>query len=108
MDADNNNANYSSSDECVVLSVASLNRTYSTETDGSKPSTPNPRLSKTELVQRKSERDAKKAEEEAVRAEKKRLKDELKAKRAAEIQLEKTRKAEELQLEKLRKAEERA
>ncbi|CAF1616653.1 unnamed protein product [Rotaria magnacalcarata] len=108
MDADNNNTNYSSSDECVVLSATSPIRTYSTETDGSKPSTPNPRLSKTELVQRKSERDAKKAEEEAVRAEKKRLKDELKAKRAAEIQLEKTRKAEELQLEKLRKAEERA
>ncbi|CAF3117740.1 unnamed protein product [Rotaria socialis] len=108
MDADNNNTNYSSSDECVVLSATSPIRTYSTETDGSKPSTPNPRLSKTELVQRKSERDAKKAEEEAVRAEKKRLKDEMRAKRAAQIQLEKTRKAEELQLEKVRKAEERA
>ncbi|CAF2621459.1 unnamed protein product [Rotaria sp. Silwood2] len=111
MDPDNNitnNDSNSSSEDCVVLSTNSPNRTLSTETDTSKTTTPKVKLSKTEYMQRKSEREAKKAEEQAIKAEKKRLAEELKAKKAAELQLEKARKAEELQLEKARKAEERA
>ncbi|CAF1414247.1 unnamed protein product [Rotaria sp. Silwood1] len=114
MDPDNNtittnNNDSSSSEECVVLSTNSPTRVSSTETDTAKtPTTPKLRLSKTEYMQRKSEREAKKAEEQAIKAEKKRLAEELKAKKAAELQLEKARKAEELQLEKARKAEEKA
>ncbi|CAF0975144.1 unnamed protein product [Adineta ricciae] len=107
MESENQSMN-SSQDDCIVLALSPLRSTPSTGTDTPQQSISKPRLSKAEITQRKSERDARKAEEEAARAEKKRLQEELKAKKAEEIRLEKARKAEELQQEKARRAEEKA
>ncbi|UJR15193.1 hypothetical protein I4U23_002153 [Adineta vaga] len=107
MESDDQSMN-TSQDDCIVLALSPIRSAPSSGTEGVTQKTPKIRLSKAELTQRKSERDAKKAEEEAARAEKKRLQEEIRAKKAEEIRLEKARKAEELLQEKARRAEEKA